>query len=207
VPSLPTLALFAASTFVLLAVPGPSVLYVVARTVEQGRTAGLVSVLGLETGALVHVAAAAAGLSALVASSPTAFAVLRYGGAAYLLWLGVRTLRRNRSGAPSELPPASHTRLFRDGVMVDLLNPKTALFFLAFLPGFVHAGDGPVALQVTVLGLVFVALAALTDGAYALAAARVTRGVRERVRPGRRLAIGSAGAYGLLGVLALSGAA
>jgi len=203
-PSLATLALFSASTLVLLAVPGPSVLYVVARTVEQGRTAGLVSVLGLETGALIHVAAAAAGLSALVASSPTAFAVLRYGGAAYLLWLAVRTLRRNRAGAPERaLAPASHARLFRDGVMVDLLNPKTALFFLAFLPGFVHAGAGPVAVQVTVLGLLFVGLAALTDGAYALATARVSRGVRR----GRRLTRVSAGAYGVLGVLALSGVA
>jgi threonine/homoserine/homoserine lactone efflux protein len=202
-PSLPTLALFAVSTLALLAVPGPSVLYVVARTIEQGRTAGLISVLGLETGALIHVAAAAAGLSALVASSPAAFAVLRYGGAAYLLWLGVRTLRRRRADAGEPLAPASRARLFRDGVMVDLLNPKTALFFLAFLPGFVHAGAGPVALQVAVLGLVFVLLAALTDGAYAIATARVSR----RVRRGRRIAVASAGAYGVLGVLVLAGVA
>jgi threonine/homoserine/homoserine lactone efflux protein len=203
VPSVATLLLFAGSTLVLLAVPGPSVLYVVARTVEQGRAAGLVSVLGLETGALIHVAAAAAGLSALVASSPTAFAALRYGGAAYLLWLCVRSLRRSRAGAPAQpLGRASHRRLFRDGVLVDVLNPKTSLFFLAFLPGFVHAGDGPVALQVVVLGLVFVTLAALTDGAYALAAARVSRGVRRRSP--RPLALASAGAYGALGVLALA---
>jgi threonine/homoserine/homoserine lactone efflux protein len=202
-PSLATVALFAVSTLALLAVPGPSVLYVVARTVEQGRTAGLISVLGLETGALIHVAAAAVGLSALVASSPTAFAVLRYGGAAYLLWLGVRTLRRNRADAAGTPAPASHARLFRDGVMVDLLNPKTALFFLAFLPGFVHSDAGPVGLQVVVLGLVFVALAALTDGAYAVATARVSR----RVTRGRRMARASAGAYGLLGLLAIAGAA
>jgi threonine/homoserine/homoserine lactone efflux protein len=202
-PSLPALALFAAATFALLAVPGPSVLYVVARTVEQGRTAGLISVLGLETGALLHVAAAAAGLSAIVASSPAAFAVLRYGGAAYLLWLGVRTLRRNPAAAAAAPAPTSRRRLFGDGVMVDLLNPKTALFFLAFLPGFVHEGGGPVALQVAVLGLVFVALAALTDGAYALATARVSR----RVRPGRRVARATAGAYALLGMLVLSGVA
>jgi threonine/homoserine/homoserine lactone efflux protein len=206
VPSLITLLLFAASALVLLAVPGPSVLYVVARTVEQGRTAGLVSVLGLETGALLHVAAAAVGLSALVASSPTAFGALRYGGAAYLLWLGVRTLRRNRAGAPAALVPAAHGRLFRDGVLVDLLNPKTALFFLAFLPGFVHEGHGPVALQAVALGLVFVALAALTDGAYALVAARVSRRARRGGEGGRRVARASAGTYGVLGVLALAGA-
>ena len=202
-PSLATVLLFAGSTLALLAVPGPSVLYVVARTVEHGRAAGLVSVLGLETGALIHVAAAAAGLSALVASSPTAFAVLRYVGAAYLLWLGIRTLRRSRAAAPAAAGGvASHRRLFRDGVLVDVLNPKTSLFFLAFLPGFVHEGHGPVALQVVVLGLVFVALAALTDGAYALAAARVSRGVRQRSP--RPLALLSAGAYGALGVLAIA---
>ncbi len=206
-PSVTTLAVFAVSTLALLAVPGPSVLYVVARTVEQGRTAGLISVLGLETGALIHVAAAAGGLSALVASSPTAFAALRYGGAAYLLWLGVRTLRRHRGAGPASLPPASRGRLFRDGVMVDLLNPKTALFFLAFLPGLVHEGAGPVALQVIVLGLVFVALAALTDGAYALATARVARRVRGGERRERRMARASAGAYGVLGVLVLAGGA
>jgi threonine/homoserine/homoserine lactone efflux protein len=206
VPLLSTLLLFAASALVLLAVPGPSVLYVVARTVEQGRTAGLVSVLGLETGALLHVAAAAAGLSALVASSPTAFGALRYSGAAYLLWLGVRTLRRNRAGAPAALVPKAHGRLFRDGVLVDLLNPKTALFFLAFLPGFVHEGHGPVALQAVALGLVFVALAAVTDGAYALVAARVSRRARRGGKGGRRVARASGGTYGVLGVLALAGA-
>jgi threonine/homoserine/homoserine lactone efflux protein len=202
-PSPPTLALFALSTLALLAVPGPSVLYVVARTVEQGRTAGLISVLGLETGALIHVACAAAGLSALVASSPTAFAVLRYGGAAYLLWLAVRTLRRSRPEAIGAPAPASRARLFRDGVMVDLLNPKTALFFLAFLPGFMRADAGPVALQVVVLGLVFVALAALTDGAYAVATARVSR----RMERGRRMERASAATYGVLGLLVIAGAA
>lgn len=202
-PSVATLLLFAGSTLALLAVPGPSVLYVVARTVEHGRAAGLASVLGLETGALIHVAAAAAGLSALVASSPAAFTALRYGGAAYLLWLGIRTLRRSRAATPAPLGGAvSYRRLFRDGVLVDVLNPKTSLFFLAFLPGFVHDGHGPVALQVVVLGLVFVALAALTDGAYALAAARVSRGVRSRSP--RPLALASAGAYGALGVLAIA---
>ncbi len=204
-PAPATLLLFAASTLVLLAVPGPSVLYVVARTVEQGRAAGLVSVLGLETGALLHVVAAAAGLSALIASSPAAFAVLRYAGGAYLLWLAVRALRRRAGGAAGRREPASHARLFRDGVLVDVLNPKTALFFLAFLPGFVHDGAGPVAVQVAVLGLVFVFLAALTDGADALAAARGSGGARRGATPRRRLACASAGAYGLLGVLALAG--
>jgi len=200
-PAADTLLVFALSTLVLLAIPGPSVLFVVARTVEHGRAAGLVSMLGVEAGALVHVAVAAAGVSALVASSPTALTVLRWAGGAYLLWLGAQALRRRRAvlaGAPA--PHASHARLFRQGVLVDLLNPKTALFFLAFLPGFVERGQGPVALQVVVLGSCFVALAAITDGAYALAAARISRRVR-----GSRLAAASAGTYGLLGVVALAG--
>jgi threonine/homoserine/homoserine lactone efflux protein len=201
VPSLPTLLLFAGSTLLLLAVPGPSVLYVVARTVEQGRAAGLVSVLGLEAGALVHVAAAAAGLSALVASSPAALTALRYAGAAYLIWLGLRALRRREDVGATRPGGASYRRLFGEGVLVDVLNPKTSLFFLAFLPGFVDAGQGPVALQVAILGLVFVALAALTDGAYALAAARLSG--RARRRSPRGLARASAGAYGVLGALAV----
>jgi len=201
VPSLPTLLLFAGSTLLLLAVPGPSVLYVVARTVEQGRTAGLVSVLGLEAGALVHVAAAAAGLSALVASSPAALTALRYAGAAYLIWLGIRALRCREDVGATRTGGASYRRLFGEGVLVDVLNPKTSLFFLAFLPGFVHTDHGPVALQVAILGLVFVALAALTDGAYALAAARLSRGARRRSPRG--LARASAGAYGVLGALAV----
>ena len=202
-PSGSTLLVFAGATLLLLALPGPSVLYVVARTVEQGRAAGLVSVLGLETGALIHVGAAAAGMSALVASSPGAFAALRYGGAAYLLWLAARTLLRARGSSPVAAAPASRVQLFRDGVMVDLLNPKTALFFLAFLPGFVRVDAGPVAVQVLLFGLVFVALAVLTDGAYALVTARLRGGLRG----GRRVALASAGTYGLLGVLALSGVA
>lgn len=200
-PTADTLLLFAVSTLALLVVPGPSVLFVVARTVEHGRTAGLISMLGVETGALVHVAVASAGVSALVASSPAALTALRWGGGAYLLWLGVQALRRRGAmlaGAPSA--PASHAKLFRQGVLVDLLNPKTALFFLAFLPGFVQPGHGPVALQVGILGLCFVALATLTDGAYALASARVSRRVRRS-----RLAAASAGTYGLLGVVALAG--
>ena len=187
-PSGSTLLLFAGATLLLLALPGPSVLYVVARTVEQGRAAGLVSVLGLETGALIHVGAAAAGVSALVASSPGAFAALRYGGAAYLLWLAARTLLRARGSSPAAAAPASRVQLFRDGVMVDLLNPKTALFFLAFLPGFVRVDAGPVAVQVLLLGLVFVALAAAhrrrlraRDGAAARRPARrPARGAGER---------------------------
>ena len=200
-PAAETLLVFAVSTLALLVIPGPSVLFVVARTVEHGRSAGLISMLGVETGALVHVAVASVGVSAVVASSQTALSVLRWAGGAYLLWLGVQALRRRSAmAAGGPLVRVSHATLFRQGVLVDLLNPKTALFFLAFLPGFVEPQNGAVALQVAVLGGCFVVLAALTDGAYALVAARIGRGVR----PGR-LAATSAGTYGLLGVAALAG--
>lgn len=199
-PALETLLLFSVATLTILVVPGPSVMFVVARTLEHGRAAGLVSMAGVETGALIHVAIASAGLSALVASSPEANTALRWLGGAYLLWLAAQALRRDRRTGPPP-PPAPNARLFRQGLLVDLLNPKTALFFLAFLPGFVDTARGPAAGQVAVLGLCFVVLAALTDGAYALAAARLSR----RVVGGRGLARASGGTYGLLGVLAVSG--
>ncbi len=201
-PASGTLLVFVVSTLAILVVPGPSVMFVVARTLEQGRSAGLVSMAGVETGALVHVAVASAGVSALVASSPAAITLLRWIGGAYLLWLGAQAIRRHRRSGPPPVP-VSRSRLFRQGLLVDLLNPKTALFFLAFLPGFVDPARGPVAAQVALLGVCFVALATLTDGAYALAAARLSR----RARSGRRMARASAGTYGLLGVLALAGGA
>ena len=204
-PELNTLLLFVGASLALLLVPGPSVLYVVARTVEQGRRAGLVSVLGVETGALVHVAAAAVGLSALVASSPAALATLRYAGAAYLIWLGARSWHRTVGGA-EVVATASGARGFRDAVLVDVLNPKTALFFLAFLPRFVRAEQGGVALQIVYLGVCFVVLAAIVDGAYSLLAARMTRRAPAAATAKRRLARAAAGIYGLLGVLAITGA-
>lgn len=154
-PTLTTLLIFAAATLALLVVPGPSVVYVVARSLEHGRTAGLMSVLGLETGALIHVAAAAAGLTALVSSSPWAFTVLRYVGAAYLISMGLRQFRQ-RHGEVVEGgtgTSVSNLRLFRDGVLVDVLNPKTGLFFLAFLPQFVDPSRGAASAQIVVLGL------------------------------------------------------
>jgi threonine/homoserine/homoserine lactone efflux protein len=149
----------------------------------------------------IRIAAAAAGLGALVVRAQPVFQAIKWAGVAYLLWLGVQALRRRSAmAAGGSLVRVSHATLFRQGVLVDLLNPKTALFFLAFLPGFVEPQNGAVALQVAVLGGCFVVLAALTDGAYAVVAARIGRGVR----PGR-LAATSAGTYGLLGVAALAG--
>jgi len=171
-PGAANLGLFISAAVVLLVVPGPAVLYIFARSVEQGRLAGFISILGIHTGTLVHVVAAAVGLSAILASSALAFSVVKYAGAAYLIWLGLRKIF-----GPVETPDAdialkrhSYRRLFRDGFIVNLLNPKTALFFLAFLPQFVEVDRGHVAMQIAFLGLLFTLLGFMTDGCYALAA-------------------------------------
>ncbi|RJK96436.1 LysE family translocator [Vallicoccus soli] len=203
-PSTSTLLVFAAATLALLVVPGPSVVYVVARSLEHGRAAGLWSVLGLETGALLHVLGATAGLGALLASHPLALGAVRYAGAAYLVLMGVRQfLRRHAAPGAAGATPASRLRLFRDGVLVDLLNPKTALFFLAFLPQFVDPARGPVPLQVAVLGLCFVALALTTDALYALAAGALSTHLSCSAARRRRVGTTTAGVYvGLGGVAA-----
>jgi len=172
IPSAAHVGAFAAAGFLLLLTPGPAVLYIVGRSVEQGRLAGVVSVLGITTGTLVHVAAAVVGLSALVTSSVLAFSIVKYAGAAYLIYIGVRRLL-TRSDLPTEmllLPRRSLWRLYRDGFIVNVLNPKTALFFLAFLPQWVDAGKGGVPSQIAFLGLLFACMGLLSDSTYALLA-------------------------------------
>jgi threonine/homoserine/homoserine lactone efflux protein len=163
-----TLALFVAAALVLLIVPGPSVLYIVARSVEGGRTAGLVSVLGVQTGALVHIAFAALGISAILASSAVAFSVVKWLGAAYLVWLGLRRIFGRDEAEDVAVEPKRLSRVFSQGVIVNTLNPKTALFFLAFLPQFVDPARGAAWTQIMLLGAIFVTLALCTDGLYAL---------------------------------------
>ncbi len=184
IPNAASLGVFAVAALALLLTPGPAVLYIVARSVEQGRIAGLASVCGITTGTLVHVLAAALGLSALLASSALAFAVVKYAGAAYLIYVGVRRIL-DRSGAPTaaqDLPRRTLRRLYRDGFVVNLLNPKTALFFLAFLPQFVDPSRGGVAFQVVFLGLTFALMGLMSDGLYALAAGSAGRWVRRNSR-------------------------
>ncbi|HEY7512869.1 MAG TPA: LysE family translocator [Vicinamibacteria bacterium] len=190
-----TLGLFVAAAALLLITPGPAVLYIVARSVEQGRAAGIVSVLGIQAGTLVHVAAAAFGVSAVLVSSALAFSVLKYAGAAYLVYLGIRTLTRSEAdGEPGVLPrERSLGRVFVQGVVVNVLNPKTAIFFLAFLPQFVDPARGAVAGQVLLLGLVFVSLGAFTDGTWALLAGSAAGFLRNHAgfRRGQRYVAGS----------------
>ncbi len=171
-PGAANIGLYIGAALVLLLVPGPSVLFIVARSVEQGRLAGLVSDIGIHSATLVHVAAAALGLSALLASSALAFSVVKYAGAVYLIWLGLRKILGGAdiSGPGLELNGYGYGRLLRDGFIVNLLNPKTALFFLAFLPQFVDVSRGHIAMQIAFLGCIFVVLGFITDGCYALAA-------------------------------------
>ena len=177
------LGLFVVAALLLLLTPGPAVLFIVTRTVEQGRRAGLVSMLGVHVGTLVHVAAAAAGVSAVLATSATAFGIVKYVGAAYLIYLGVRRILDRRPVMTAERTGAPRLRrAFVDGVVVNVLNPKTALFFLAFLPQFVDVARGAVGAQILGLGVLFVALGVITDGAYALTAGTAARWLRGRPR-------------------------
>jgi threonine/homoserine/homoserine lactone efflux protein len=165
------LALFVGAALLLLVVPGPSVLYIVTQSVSHGRRAGIASVAGITTGTLVHIVAATVGLSALLASSALAFDVVKYLGAAYLILVGLRRLAGlERRGEGRVARSRSLSRLYRQGIVVNVLNPKTALFFLAFLPQFVDSTRGAAWAQILLLGLLFAALGFLSDGAWALVA-------------------------------------
>ena len=169
-PSAATILAFAGASILLLLIPGPAVLYVVNRSVSDGREAGLAAVAGLTLGNLAHALAAAAGLSAVLATSAAAFTTVKYLGAAYLIYVGVRTLLRPPQVINPDQPGVSAKRAFTQGIVVNVLNPKVALFFLSFLPQFIHPENGRPALQALVLGLVFVGIGFFTDGTYSLAA-------------------------------------
>lgn len=170
-PESSTIVLFTAAALLLFIVPGPAVLYIVTRSLSQGRTAGLVSVLGIHAGSLVHIVAAAVGLSALIAASATTFTAVRWAGAAYLIYLGVRTLlSEGVAFTPGVQPADAYRRIFFQGMIVNVLNPKTAIFFLAFVPQFIDPQLGRPTVQVAVLGTVFVLAGLVSDGIYAIAA-------------------------------------
>ncbi len=163
---LPNLSIFLLAALILLLTPGPAVLYIVARSLDQGRLAGFVSVLSIEVGNFVHVLAATLGLSAILVSSALAFSIVKYLGAAYLIYLGVlRLLARVTVHQPTTFQRQSLRRIFRQGVLVAILNPKTALFFFAFLPQFVDSSKSSFTLQLLTLGCLFVLMAIVTDRA------------------------------------------
>ncbi len=202
-PAWSTIALFLVAALGLLLIPGPAVLYIVTRSVAQGRRAGLASVGGIEAAGFTHAIAAALGLSALLLTSALAFNIVKYAGAAYLIYLGVRALladdESQQTAAPAHKKPA---QIFAQGFLVNLLNPKTALFFYAFLPQFVDPARGAVVFQTLFFGVLFVLLATCTDSLYALLSAtvghRLTR--QARFQPIRRYVTG--GIYIALGVTA-----
>ncbi|MBZ5492754.1 MAG: LysE family translocator [Acidobacteriia bacterium] len=146
---------FLIAAFALNIAPGPDMLYVIGRSVSQGRRAGIVSSLGVFVGCWVHILAAAFGIAALLRSSPMAFNLVRYAGAAYLIYLGIKMLAQKTDLAAQQLKSESLTSIFRQGAITNMLNPKVAIFFLAFLPQFIDARRGSVALQIIVLGLIF----------------------------------------------------
>lgn len=166
-----TLILFITAALALLITPGPAVLYIVARSIDQGRWAGIVSVLGVQVGAAFHIGAAAIGISAVLASSALAFSVIKLIGAGYLIYLGVRKLLEPTPEINLETPPPQpYGRIFRQGMIVNILNPKTALFFFAFLPQFINPDSGSAVAQIVVLGLLFIGLAICSDSTYAMLA-------------------------------------
>lgn len=196
--------LFAAATMALLIVPGPAVVYIVTRSVAQGRTAGLLSVLGIHAGSVVHVLLAAVGVTALLAASATAFTVVQLLGAAYLVYLGVQKLRqRSDDEVHAEPPVESNARLFGQGVVVNVLNPKTAVFFLAFIPQFVDPERGLVPLQMVLFGIGFIILGIVSDGSYALLASVLSGRLRRTPATRRRLDRASGVVYLVLAVVAV----
>jgi threonine/homoserine/homoserine lactone efflux protein len=183
IPSGHELALFMVASFALAFVPGPAVLYIVAESVHGGRVAGLVSALGIASGGFVHVAFAAVGLSAILVRSATAFEVVKYAGAAYLVFLGIRRLLHREEAVEPHLRAVRSPRsLFSQGVVVNVLNPKTAIFFLAFLPQFVNPHAGLVPVQIVLLGAIFIAIALASDTMWALAAGTAGRWLRQSRR-------------------------
>lgn len=176
---------FTVAALTLAAIPGPGMLYVLARSLGGGRAVGLRSSLGTGLGGCVHVVAAAVGLSALLAASATAFSVVKYAGAAYLLWLGITTLR-SANAPPPALADGSDARALRQGIVTEALNPKTALFFVTFLPQFCQPEHGPLAWQLVVLGLVSVAFNTGADVIVAFAAGPLGRRLATSARWWRR---------------------
>jgi threonine/homoserine/homoserine lactone efflux protein len=193
------LLLFVLAASVIALSPGPGIFYVAARTLADGRTAGLASSLGTGLGGLAHVAAGAAGVSALVLASAEAFTLLKIAGALYLVWLGIKTAREARIGAVATGRGVGAGKAFRDGVVVEAFNPKTAAFFLAFLPQFVDP-TGMVWLQFFLLGLVSVTLNTTVDVVVALMAARARSTALARPALLRRLRLGAGAAIATLGL-------
>jgi threonine/homoserine/homoserine lactone efflux protein len=200
-----SLVIFMTGAMLLLLVPGPAVLYITSRSISLGRAAGLASAMGIAVGTMFHVAAATLGLSALLVSSSTAFQLVKFAGAAYLIYLGIRALRSRDAAMPdASAERRSLRRIFGQGVLVNLLNPKTALFFLAFLPQFVDPARGHATLQIFELGVLFALMGWVSDSIWATIAGTFgtrlrgnvrLRGAQRKVSGGVLIALGLASAF------------
>jgi threonine/homoserine/homoserine lactone efflux protein len=195
---------FAIASLALLVIPGPAVLYVINRSISDGRSTALAAVAGLEIGNFMHVIAATVGLSAVIAASATAFGVVKWIGAGYLIYIGLRTVSRKPASFNQEQKSLPRRKSFTQGIVVNTLNPKVALFFLSFLPQFIDTEKGSAALQSLILGSLFVAIGLCTDGLYAfLASALRSTLLRGKSLPFvQRYVAGSV--FVLLGVIAAS---
>ena len=184
-PDIGSIITFGIASIALLLIPGPAVIYILNRSVSDGREVGLAAVAGLELGNFMHVIAASAGLSAVLATSATAFNTVKWLGAGYLVFVGVRTLLRRPSAVSGDSTSVTLKRSFTQGVVVNTLNPKVALFFLSYLPQFIDADKGAAWSQALVLGTTFVIIGCCTDGMYALTASAL----RKKLLTGRTLPI------------------
>ena len=201
------LSLFISVASILVFMPGPNTLYIIARSIQQGRLAGIVSSLGVQVGTMVHIVAAALGLSALLMSSALAFNLVKYAGAAYLIYLGIKTFFTKERIESTTVKKAALSRVFYQGVVVNLLNPKTALFFFAFLPQFIDVARGAVVMQVALLGAILVFLGTLSDSIYALASGSIGNWLRGNLKFLRAQRYFAGSVYiGLGAATALSGA-
>jgi threonine/homoserine/homoserine lactone efflux protein len=201
-PSATTLVAFASASLLLILLPGPAMIFLIARGLAGGRRAGAVSALGVESATLVYVVATACGLTAVVATSGIALSTIRYVGAAYLIFLGVRTIMQRRTAAIDPGTPTGPTttwRCWRQGFLVGISNPKVALFFLAFFPQFVHAEQGSVAVQVLVLGAIFVAIGLVLDVTYGVAGGAIRGALGRGGRAIRRGKLAAGFGYVALG--------
>ena len=201
------LSLFVSVATILVFMPGPNTLYIIARSIQQGRLAGFVSSLGVQVGTMVHIVAASLGLSALLVSSPVAFNVVKYAGAVYLIMLGIKTLLTGEKIEPAKVRKTALGRVFYQGIVVNLLNPKTVLFFFAFLPQFIDPARGVIVLQVVLLGSILIFLGTLSDSIYALASGSIGNWLRENLKFLRAQRYFAGSVYiGLGAATALSGA-
>ncbi len=182
-PDLSSITLFIAAAAVLLIIPGPAVIYIVNRSLDQGKLAGIISVLGIGTGTTVHIFAAAAGISAILASSVLAFNILKYAGALYLIYLGIQKFISKEELVPdASYKKIELSKIFYQGIIVNLLNPKTSLFFFAFLPQFINHSKGNITSQILFLGFLFATMGLISDGIYALLAGYLGKWIKKRIQ-------------------------